>query len=83
MIFAALLCDTPSPSPLTERTHKQAVTSFQDVSAALVFDVVHDCEYRKKWDHDMLDMKEICKVSVNNTVSYYAGEKRKLLNSPL
>lgn len=52
----------------------KAVTSFQDVPAALVFDVVHDSEYRKKWDHDMLDMKEICKVSVNNTVSYYAAK---------
>lgn len=52
----------------------KAVTTFQDVSAALVFDVVHDTEYRKKWDHDMIDMKEICKVSVNNTVSYYAAK---------
>jgi len=50
----------------------KAFTTFSDVSASLVFDVVHDTEYRKKWDHDMIEMKEICKVSVNNTVSYYA-----------
>ena len=51
----------------------QARTSFKDCPARTVFDVVHDTEYRRKWDHDMIDMKEVCKVCVNNTVSYYAG----------
>uniref|UniRef100_H2ZF71 START domain-containing protein 10 n=1 Tax=Ciona savignyi TaxID=51511 RepID=H2ZF71_CIOSA len=50
----------------------KAVTSFNDVSAATLFDVIHDTEYRRKWDHDMIEMKEICKLCVNNTVSYYA-----------
>jgi len=52
----------------------KAVAAFDDASAADVFDVVHDTDYRKKWDHDMISMQEICKVSVNNTVSYYAAK---------
>ncbi|XP_076811176.1 START domain-containing protein 10-like [Clavelina lepadiformis] len=52
----------------------KAVTSFNDCSAATIFDVVHDTEYRRKWDHDMIDMKEVCKLCVNNTVSYYAAK---------
>jgi len=52
----------------------KAIVSFEDINAATVFDVVHDTDYRKKWDHDMLSMEEICKVSVNNTVSYYAAK---------
>jgi len=51
----------------------QAVTSFKDISAGTLFDVVHDTQYRLKWDHDMIDMTEVCKLCVNNTVSYYAG----------
>nr|CAB3266635.1 PCTP-like protein [Phallusia mammillata] len=50
----------------------RAVTSFSDVSAGTIFDVVHDTEYRRKWDHDMIKMDEVCKICVNNTVSYYA-----------
>lgn len=46
---------------------------FKDVTAATLFDVVHDTEYRMKWDKDMISMKDICKVCVNNQVGYYAG----------
>lgn len=50
----------------------RARATFEDVSAATIFDVVHDTTYRKKWDKDMINMTEICKLCVNNTISYYA-----------
>lgn len=55
----------------------KARTVFEDVKASTVFDVVHDTEYRKKWDKDMIDLQDICKLSVNNSVGYYAGPDKK------
>ncbi|XP_039264918.1 START domain-containing protein 10-like [Styela clava] len=50
----------------------RAKTIFTDVRASTVFDVVHDTDYRREWDKDMIDIYDICKLCVNNTVGYYA-----------
>lgn len=50
----------------------RAKTIFTDVKASTVFDVVHDTDYRREWDKDMIEIFDICKLCVNNTVGYYA-----------
>jgi len=48
------------------------VGDLNDVSAATVFDVLNDAEYRKKWDHAMHEGFEICQISPTSDIGYYA-----------
>uniref|UniRef100_A0A182PAV3 START domain-containing protein n=1 Tax=Anopheles epiroticus TaxID=199890 RepID=A0A182PAV3_9DIPT len=50
-------------------------TEFADVTADIVFDVLHDPDYRKVWDSHMLASEEIGILNVNNDVGYYATRK--------
>lgn len=43
-----------------------------DVSPSLVYDVLHDGDYRKSWDHVMLEGREVCYVDEHNDIGYYA-----------
>ncbi|KAL7979985.1 hypothetical protein Chor_004454 [Crotalus horridus] len=44
-----------------------------DVSAETVFDVLHDTEYRKKWDLNVIETHEIARLSDNADVGYYSS----------
>lgn len=44
----------------------------KDVSAATMFDVLHDGQYRKKWDPTMLESFDIARLSANADVGYYS-----------
>lgn len=46
---------------------------FEDVTPDVLFDVLHDPDYRKVWDSHMLDSFEIGVFNVNNDVGYYAS----------
>ncbi|XP_014189771.1 START domain containing 14 [Haplochromis burtoni] len=43
-----------------------------DVSAATMFDVLHDSRYRKKWDVTMQESFDIARLSANADVGYYS-----------
>ncbi|XP_028816206.1 START domain containing 14 [Denticeps clupeoides] len=43
-----------------------------DVSAATMYDVLHDGQYRKKWDPTMLESSDIARVSANADVGYFS-----------
>jgi len=47
-------------------------TTFTDISADLMYDVLHDPVYRKTWDKHMLNSRELGVLNPNNDVSYYA-----------
>jgi len=54
---------------------------FKDVSAATLYDVLHDPQYRKTWDTNMLEGYEICCLNPNNDIGYYALKTPKPLKN--
>ncbi|XP_068172704.1 START domain-containing protein 10 [Antennarius striatus] len=44
----------------------------KDVSAETMYDVLHDIEYRRKWDRNVIETFDIGKLTVNADVGYYA-----------
>jgi len=45
-----------------------------NASPAVLYDVLHDPDYRKTWDENMAAGYEIEKLNVNNDVGYYAAK---------
>ncbi|KAK0132898.1 START domain-containing protein 10 [Merluccius polli] len=43
-----------------------------DVSAATMYDVIHDAPYRSTWDHTMMESYDIARLSANADFGYYA-----------
>lgn len=44
----------------------------KDVSAEIMYDVLHDIEYRRKWDTNVIETFDIGKLTVNADVGYYS-----------
>uniref|UniRef100_A0A8C9F6L0 START domain-containing protein n=1 Tax=Pavo cristatus TaxID=9049 RepID=A0A8C9F6L0_PAVCR len=43
-----------------------------DVPAETMYDVLHDSEYRREWDSNIIDTHDIAQVAANADVGYYA-----------
>lgn len=52
----------------------QCKMAIKDVSAATMYDVLHDGQYRKQWDPTMLESFDIGRLSANADVGYYSCE---------
>lgn len=54
-------------------------TKFCEIPAEVLYDVLHDPDYRKEWDSHMLASQEIGCLNVNNDVGYYASKLKNNL----
>ncbi|XP_032049233.1 START domain-containing protein 10 [Aythya fuligula] len=53
----------------------------KDVAAETLYDVLHDIEYRKKWDTNVIETFDIGRLTVNADVGYYAWKCPKPLKN--
>lgn len=44
----------------------------KDVSADTMYDVLHDTEYRRNWDKNVIETFDIGRLTVNADVGYYS-----------
>ncbi|KAM4732441.1 START domain containing 14 [Anableps anableps] len=69
-VWIEMPADRGNNSP---KVHKiKCKMAIKDVSAATMYDVIHDGQYRKKWDPNMLDSYDIARLSDNADVGYYS-----------
>lgn len=53
----------------------------KDIAAEDLYDVLHDVEYRKKWDSNVIETFDIGKLTVNADIGYYAWKCPKPLKN--
>lgn len=47
----------------------------KDVPTETMYDVLHDTEYRRKWDSNVIETFDIGKLTVNADVGYYSCKR--------
>lgn len=60
---------------LTTHVCLQCRMECRDVPAETLYDVLHDIEYRKKWDSNVIETFDIARLTVNADVGYYSCEQ--------
>ena len=55
----------------------KAKAEFSDVPASLLYNVLHDGEYRSQWDDRMIEGYEICYVTPFSDIGYYSVKSPK------
>ncbi|KAF5881278.1 PCTP-like protein, partial [Clarias magur] len=53
----------------------------KDISAETMYDVLHDIDYRRKWDSNVIETFDIGKLTVNADVGYYSWKCPKPLKN--
>lgn len=51
----------------------QVKAIFPNVDPDVLYDVLHDPEYRKVWDSHMVEQQDIGSLNPNNDLGYYAS----------
>ncbi|XP_030803938.1 START domain-containing protein 10 isoform X3 [Camarhynchus parvulus] len=70
-------CSCWSPSAPSTRSRMEC----RDVPAETLYDVLHDIEYRKKWDTNVIETFDIGRLTANSDVGYYAWRCPKPLKN--
>ncbi|KAK6473704.1 PCTP-like protein [Huso huso] len=81
--------DLPPPTPAHHdrsqnqvKIHKiKCRMAMKDVSAASMYDVLHDGEYRRKWDTNVIESFDIARITINTDVGYYSWRCPKPLKN--
>ncbi|KAM9511696.1 START domain-containing protein 10-like [Salvelinus alpinus] len=64
---------SPQGAKNVPKVHKiKCRMTIKDVSAATMYDVLHDGQYRRKWDLTMLESFDIARLSPNADMGYYS-----------
>ncbi|XP_071254759.1 START domain-containing protein 10-like [Salvelinus alpinus] len=64
---------SPQGAKNVPKVHKiKCRMTIKDVSAATMYDVLHDGQYRRKWDPTMLESFDIARLSPNADMGYYS-----------
>lgn len=70
------------PSPGAGSLHRvKGRVHMPDVPAETVYDVLHDLEYRKKWDANVIETHDIARLADNADVGYYSWKCPKPLKN--
>ena len=51
----------------------QITTHFEDIPLDVLYDTLHDSDYRKIWDNMMIEEYGLCRLDRNCDVGYYAS----------
>ncbi|EDO39000.1 predicted protein, partial [Nematostella vectensis] len=68
-------CGTKVYSKITDASTVKmikVVAHFADVPFMVLYDVLHDPEYRRSWDENMIECYELCQLDCNNDIGYYS-----------
>mmetsp|Transcript_4339 Transcript_4339/g.6080 ORF Transcript_4339/g.6080 Transcript_4339/m.6080 type:complete len:238 (-) Transcript_4339:69-782(-) len=49
-------------------------TVYDDIDALTLYDVLHDPDYRREWDENMIEGYNIEQIDANNDVGYYSAK---------
>lgn len=52
----------------------QVSADFPSIPASVVYNCLHDSKYRKTWDRNMVESREICVLDANNDIGYYQSK---------
>lgn len=70
------------PPPGTCAVHRvKGRVEMPDVTAATVYDVLHDADYRRKWDTSVIETHDIARITDNADVGYYSWKCPKPLKN--
>ena len=64
---------------LDTRSLLQIKALFPGVSAALLYDTLHDTAYTRNWDAYCVSTEDICYIDPMNIISYYASQYQQLI----
>ncbi|KAF6106482.1 StAR related lipid transfer domain containing 10 [Phyllostomus discolor] len=78
---SAASTEPQGPRPVLGRDSVQCRMECRDVPAETLYDVLHDIEYRKKWDSNVIETFDIARLTVNADVGYYSWRCPKPLKN--
>lgn len=54
-------------------TASKVVSEFSDVPADILYDTLHDPDFRSEWDKTTIEGYEICRIDGYNVIEYFGS----------